>query len=1056
MKRILLAAAFLAIGIPLLLWFSGGASGPGAQQTDPEVATEAPAVEEGPGLERPMGLPVSVDVVEGYSQASQPESLTFVDPGTGERVVVPVFERWHFTAESGRPVEARRSGRQAVVLEDLELLMFREPRTLAEAHAVERGERILKWRVTAPTARVDDLALQSLDEQPGGPETVVQLSGGVRIYDLDNNVEIQGESLEIQPYLEKARGTGDFVVLHDAFKLTGNGLELERKENRSTVVIHENAVADLHGDIPDGDGKPLLDLGSGEFQPGRLSAEGGAVLVHRVGRDGIREDLSLEMTRVVHAEQEGGRSLDSDVLRLKAFRVHPDATAGDVGAQKKGRWQVERFVAEGDVIVLHPGKTKDGASYVLSASAHRMVYEITPGTSATVLLEQDVEITLRGDAPLEGLGPMEGPSMMRATAREQAILQPAPAAEIRPGDDPLTYRLVTLRGDVKLEFRGSGLDPTEDSLGGEQMRLLLRERSDAQVAVLKERRGTSDDGSVARLVAVSFAVLGDVRLGGTRMSGMTHRFVGTGLDTDAPVFEASGPGTSFAFHGIRHGERLIGGAEETSSEAAPVDAPVASEEPVWVVQRLTARGRVRVDTTLGGPSVGMPTRLDGDELSYDRVSDKARLIGSTTAPAMLAVGAEKKNRQHLSARSLQLDRGRGIVEARGRVRGLLLASSGTEAGTASRSPLSLPERRLGAPTSFGVATNGRIEIRTQVRSSPWDPRLDSEQIIRIEGDLVAEMTSDTLEIDRLRAQTLEMALMHTIDRSASPPSAPSARAPGPAREPSPRAPSDPKERLVPWTIETETLRAHFSAKGMERLEASGGIRFSSEEGDIGGDSFLYEATTQEASLRGRAHATFGPKEGRSEVRSDELVVRIGADGPAQLRAVGPTLAVLIRRDAKDPRILERIFVWCRGVIMTPSEFRTDDLDQVMQQKRVGPDGAWESPFSLWANRIVVTGRDLLSQRTAFVERLVASGRKTTLRTGEGSTQTTVWGDRFELDVQTSRATLDAGPSGDLKIQLGTHDDERMRLDQTRLVVDVETGKIIDWDHSKVVFRGAHK
>ena len=175
MKRALLAAAFLTVGISLLLWTTDGARGPGAREPDPEFEAVAPEVLESPELVRPMNLPLSVDVVEGYSQAARPESLTFVDPRTGERVVVPAFERWHFVAKSGKPVEARRSGRQAVLLEDVEVLTFREPQTLVEAHAVERGERLLKWRVTAPTARVDDLALQSLDEQPGGPETVVQL-----------------------------------------------------------------------------------------------------------------------------------------------------------------------------------------------------------------------------------------------------------------------------------------------------------------------------------------------------------------------------------------------------------------------------------------------------------------------------------------------------------------------------------------------------------------------------------------------------------------------------------------------------------------------------------------------------------------------------------------------------------------------------------------------------------------------------------------------------------------------------------------------------------------
>ena len=1064
MKRAILVTAFLAAGLSLLLWISGGAEGPGARQADPEVETEVHEAVESPGLVRPMNLPVSVDVVEGYSQSARPEPLTFVDARTGETIVVPVFEPWYFKAKSGKPVEARRSGRQAVVLEDVELLMFREPRSIAEAHAIERGERFVKWRVTAPTARVDDLALQSLDEQPGGPETVVQLSGGVRIYDMEKDLEIQGDSLEVQPYLDKARGTGGFIVLHEAFELTGDGLELERTENRSTVVIQENANVDLHGDLPASDGQPLLDLGSGELQPGRIGAEGGAVLVHRVGREGGREDLSLELTGVVHAEQDDGRSLDADVVRLSAF-LEPSAQppGGTEETKDEERWQVKTFEAEGDVIVIYPGKTDDGSTYVLRASAHRMVYELTPGTSATVLLERDIEITVRGEVPLEGLGATEGPSVMRATAREQALLTPAPPADVRPGDDPTLYRLVTLRGDAKLVFRGAGLDPAQDTLEGEQMRLLLKERSDEEVAALRERSADVDDKRLpkpGRIVAVSFAVLGDVRLGGTRMSGMTHRLVGKDLDLDSPVFEASGPGTSFAFHGLRRGERLLGGAETpTQGTEAPGTIDPTEPVPVWVFQRLNARDGVVVDTTLGGPSVGMPTRLEGDALSYDRVSDLARVIGKDLAPARLAVGADPKERQQLAAHTLQLDRGRGVVEARGRVRGVLLASSGNESGRGAE--IVLPERRLGTPSTFGVATNGRIEVRTRVHSAPWDPRLDTEQVILIEGELVAEMTSDTLKTDRLRAGRLEVALLRTLDHPEDGPTAPSARmgSRGPlslgGRSAAGGDGGKPK-RLIPWTVETEVLQARFGPRGMESLEASGGIRFASEEGELGGDTFRYAAATRQASLRGRAHATFGPADGRSEVRADDLVLTIGDDGPEQLAAIGRTLAVLIRKDEEDPRVLERFFVWCRGVTMTPDEFRTDELDQVLQQRRMGPSGAWESPFSLWSNRIVVTGRDLLSQKTAEVNQLIASGPRTTLRTGEGDEQVTVWGDRFILDAATSRATLESGPSGDLKIQLGTTDDERMRLDQQRLVLDIKTRKILDWRHSKVVMRGARK
>ena len=143
------------------------------------------------------------------------------------------------------------------------------------------------------------------------------------------------------------------------------------------------------------------------------------------------------------------------------------------------------------------------------------------------------------------------------------------------------------------------------------------------------------------------------------------------------------------------------------------------------------------------------------------------------------------------------------MEARGRVRGTLVAASRADSGPTGG--LLLPERRLGTPATFGVATNGRIEIRSQVGSAPWDPRLDTEQILVIEGDLVAELTSDTLQTDRLRAGYLEVALMRSRPEPQDAPTASTARMGG--MQTSPRQPrkTPPDERLVPWTVETEVL-----------------------------------------------------------------------------------------------------------------------------------------------------------------------------------------------------------------------------------------------------------
>jgi len=247
---------------------------------------------------------------------------------------------------------------------------------------------------------------------------------------------------------------------------------------------------------------------------------------------------------------------------------------------------------------------------------------------------------------------------------------------------------------------------------------------------------------------------------------------------------------------------------------------------------------------------------------------------------------------------------------------------------------------------------------------------------------------------------------------------------------------------------------------MEGIEASGGILFTSSEGEIAGGEFEYEARTRQASVRGKARATFGPEGGRSEVRADALLLTLGEDGPSRLEAKGPTLAALIRHDEKDPAVQERYLVWCQGVTMTPTLFVTTDVPegsglphQVQQERRRLPDGPWERPFTLAAYRIEVLGADLLSRRTAKVERLVASGPDTTLESGEGKDLTTVWGDRFEMDVTTSLATLEAGPSGDLMIQRGPQGGARATLEQTRLVIDMVTGGIRDWASPRVIVPG---
>lgn len=270
-----------------------------------------------------------------------------------------------------------------------------------------------------------------------------------------------------------------------------------------------------------------------------------------------------------------------------------------------------------------------------------------------------------------------------------------------------------------------------------------------------------------------------------------------------------------------------------------------------------------------------------------------------------------------------------------------------------------------------------------------------------------------------------------------------------------------------WDLETERLTARFGPRGIESVEASDGVHISSQNSQIRGTSLRYEVTTRQLRILGDhggwACASFGPAENLSEVRATELVLTMGKKEPSSLLARGPTLATLLRRDEKTgPDAIERFDVLCRGdVEMTPTSLATlpsptiatDAAVEIRRHLRRHPGARWESPFRLWSDHVVVTGHDLLSHESADVRTVVASGLHTTLQAGEGKDMTTIWGDRFELDVASSTATLAGGPNGDLRIRRGTADHPLADSEQSKIVFDLNTGTIHDLEHARVILRG---
>ena len=73
--------------------------------------------------------------------------------------------------------------------------------------------------------------------------------------------------------------------------------------------------------------------------------------------------------------------------------------------------------------------------------------------------------------------------------------------------------------------------------------------------------------------------------------------------------------------------------------------------------------------------------------------------------------------------------------------------------------------------------------------------------------------------------------------------------------------------------------------------------------------------------------------------------------------------------------------------------------------------------------------------------------------GEDDARTTVRGELFELDVSTSRASLEGVPGNELTIWRGPDEAPTAVSEQTRILIDLETGELYDWDNPRVIIRG---
>lgn len=1064
MRLVLTFLVLAGAGAAALLHWAGGLDGPKSD-------TPPPAVDRRPVQATPQGHLLDtgdnrpkIMGVEGISQPAPPKRIVWRDRLSDETVEIPVFTPWRFQARDAKGIQPTDADQQGVLCTAVRFQVFREPASRAEALALLRNESgaydaLLNQSFEADEARVFGRLGEALNRSSkrGGEtlgDTKLILSGHVHITDRGQGIETFGEEVTVKPEQGHAVGHGPFEMRHEAFNLKGSGLTMERVKSKgwSRIAILKHPVLRIHSDVTGKNGKPAFDFGGGDFRPSHVTSEGQAILIREVSR---RETaITITFTDRVRAEQQGGRSLDAGRVEFVATRdtVPAESTprnggsAPTLGTTASG-WRLQHFRAEESVSVEYPGRTRKGRPYLASITADSLLHRVREGVGSTTELEGHPVIIMRGAIPM--LGP-EG--RLRASARDSASIGPLRPGAPTGGLDASLLQQITLRGNARIArqtFEGTSL---EDVLEGDDIDLVV-----LQEAPQGGSQSASRDGA-SKMVAIHFAALGNVRVGGTRIRGTTHRLVADGLHTERPHILAEGKGTRFLFPDLGREQRLLGPTDAPQANGSAGAAADAEEQPGkdgrWELHHVLARGTVDIDTSLGGPALGIPAHITGDEVSYDRISERSQVRSLGGGPVLLAWTLPSGQTNNIETRTLTLDQGQGLVTAEGGVDAeIYLARGGRRAGgRRSRADFGMIGVRGGqtAGSTLSVETDGRIEIDLVRILGTASPEPGKRQTIKISGPLVAEMKSaDDRTVDRMRAQTLEIAMVYEPKdpepEVGTAPSAPTTRVDDRGAAPITRpAPAQEFERV---DIEAGEMRIGLSEGKVRRLEATGKVELRSKDGRVSGQRLTYDGLAHRVDVLanpadpiGRpAAAWLGVRDRSTEIKAARLSLTLRDETPARLEAEAPAGKTadiqLYRPDKEHPGRLEWFSLTYTGSIyLTASEMRTGRV-KVVRRIREHPTAPWGAPTKLQALTLRVLGRNMLASedKVRDIQRILAEGPKTYFRSGRGATLVEVWGHRFDFDVATQRAALTGIPGQDVFFRRAG-----LNSVQTKIVIDMKT------------------
>lgn len=1082
MTRALVFAVCLAAGLALLVWQAGGLRGPISERPEPvlrEPEGAVPGASTTAGASLPGATGLRVNGVDGPRYAL-PEARTFRDPRSGESVDLPYFVPFTFSAATGRPLPDASGEGDAVRFDDVVVRSYREPATLEEARRLRSDplsiDALLRLELFARHARADGIARYlraGSANEPVAPDATIRLEGEVAIHDVTQQVWMRGREVLFDPKEGRAQGLGPFTVEHAAWRLEGEDLVLLRDARVSDlyrVDVRRNVLFTLRDAVVGGSPAATPELGAEGFRPSRVLARR-ASLLHDAGA-GRRLYIALEDD--VRALQQGGRRLTADRLRLTLEESSASRRAAADG------WRLLDLSAEGTPLTIEvPDLEATGGARRAHLSARRLQRESSAAGEGALVLEGDPVVLLEGDLALPGV-PGEG-GWIRASARDRAVLSPVPVVARNPDGSAVRGRRLVLDGNARLERGGTADAPYQDVLEGDEITLTLRPLPAAP------------DGR-SREQPVAFAAVGQVRLSGTRVSGGMTRIVVERLDTADPVLWVDGPGTRLSLAGLAREQHLLGSdpppalaagppapgpdAARPTAPGAPASVPAAAteRETSWVLDTVDASGALAAETRLGGPVVGLPTWVEGDRATYERVSGRTRLTGASGRAAAVRVEAGPGRQHLLRAPTLTFEQARGRMEADGGAEGEVWLLGGE--GDPRPMGLDDGERPRGALKTLTLTTDERIEVQFRLDRPGGEPALDQPQRMRVLGPFVAQVEADRPDaMDRIRANRLELVFARRAREGATPSSSPSARAAAPASRPSaaplpkpadpdaPRPPGPGAPTPTRFTLAARRLMVDLEAGQLASFDAEESVVVDSEALHVEGETLRFKRSVGALILdggAGRARARFGAAPADSRLEAAALRVLLQEDGPRWILASGPAQAIFVQAEAGGGGGGERFEVDCRGdVRITRTELVTQSPTWIRRTTRARAAEAWSDPSQIWSDRLEVRGTNLLARPAPAqpgrpprggartIDTVVAEGPETTFESGAGAERIQMICERILVDVAAGTATLTGRPGRDVLVVR----EGRYQVELERTVFDFRTRQIDRLESGSLILKG---